>query len=825
MLWFHDAGRWMWWDSIAADVRYAVRMLAKSPGFSLAVLIALALGIGANTAIFTVVNTVLLRPLPYPDSDRIVTIGRPGLDSTVNIPRFAFWEQNNPGFVDLTAYQPGVAMNLSGGETPELVEAVTASRNYFRLFGANPLVGRTFTATEDRPGGARVLLMSYCLWRRRFGGDTAILGKIIALGGAPYTVIGIISPGFKPYHPAEVWIPLQADPNSTNQASTLTAAARLPDGMTLAQANSEMAVIAERYFQTHLRQIDRHGGIQVSWMEEQITGEARPALLILLGAVGLVLLIACANVANLLLARATSRQREIGIRSAMGAGPRRIVRQLLTESVLLSLTGGVLGLALGSWGVRALLALAPGDLPRVQEMAAIPALDPWVAGFTASLAVVTGLLFGVFPAIQLSRVQLSSTARRSSGHAGTGPKNNRTRGALVAAEVAITVVLLCGALLLIRSFVAMHAVNLGFDQRNTLTMEFALAGPRYAKADATDLFARQFVGRAEAISGVDSAAVASALPLFGYTDMIFDIPGRSSLQGHRFAGDVQWRFVSAHYFDVLHIPLLSGRLFRDREPGRTVVISQTMARRFWPNANAVGQTILIGAGLGPGFDAGATEIVGVAGDVRERLDSNAAPVMYQLPSQIPGGAMALLNRLQSCGIMIRTRPGVDPMSVSRPVQQALLSADGLAATNVRTMERVMLDSTARKNFNLLLLALFAAIALLLAAVGIYAVMSYTVEQRTHEMGIRAALGANRRDTLTLVLLQALRMMLLGVVAGIAASFGLARLLSAQLFGVKPSDPVTFAAVPLVLLFVALVAAGVPAVRAAGVDPVVALRHE
>jgi predicted permease len=421
--------------------------------------------------------------------------------------------------------------------------------------------------------------MSYGLWRRRFGGDPAILGKIIALGGAPYTVIGIISPGFKPYHPAEVWIPLQADPNSTNQASTLTAAARLPDGMTLARANSEMAVIAERYSQTHLRQIDRHGGIQVSWMEEQITGDARPALLILLGAVGLVLLIACANVANLLLARAASRQREIGIRSAIGAGRGRIVRQLLTESVLLSLTGGVLGLALGSWGVRALLALAPGDLPRIQEMAAIPALDPWVAGFTASLAVVTGLLFGVFPAIQLSRVQLSSSVRHSSEHAGTGPKNTRTRGALVAAEVAITVVLLCGALLLIRSFVAMHAVNLGFDQRSILTMEFALAGPRYAKADATDLFARQFVGRAEAISGVDSAAVASALPLFGYTDMIFDIPGRSSLQGHRFAGDVQWRFVSAHYFDVLHIPLLSGRLFRDREPGRTVVVSQTMARR------------------------------------------------------------------------------------------------------------------------------------------------------------------------------------------------------------------------------------------------------
>ncbi len=717
-------------------------------------------------------------------------------------------------------------MNLNSGDTPEVVAAMRASRNYFRLFGATPILGRTFTAEEDLPRGPRVLVMSYGLWQRRFGADPSILNQTIRLGGALYTVIGVLSPGFIPYPSAEVWTPLQADPQSTDQAHVLLVGARLPRGLGLAQANAQMAVVGKQYVHEASNSlVGDDEQIQVTPLQEQLTGNIRPRLLILLGAVGLVLLIACANVANLLLARAAGRQREIAIRAALGAGRGRIIRQMLTESLLLALAGGVSGLILGSWGVRALLSLMPGDLPRVQEIASVPALDPRVAAFTVLLAVITGMLFGLFPAMQVSRAELASVLKESGGRMGTGLKPNRTRSILVGAEVAIAVVLLCGAALLIRSFAAMHAVSLGFDPHNLLTMEVSLAGPSYTKSSAVDRLGREFVQRVETLPGVESAALASALPLWGEQDMIFSIPGSRPLKGYHFTGDVQWLIVSPHYFEVLRIPLVAGRLLRDREPGRTVVISQTMARKYWPNANPVGQSIVVGPGLGPAYEAGATEIVGVAGDVRWRLDVDPAPVMYQLPSQVLDGAMALVNRLQPGAVLIRTRAGVAPMSVSHVARQALLAADGLPAAKIRTMEQASVDSTARQNFNLLLLSLFAAIALLLAAMGIYGVMSYSVEQRTHEIGIRTALGATRRDTLSLVLFQAFRITLAGLAAGVAAAFGLTRLLHAELFGVKPSDPLTFAAAPLLLLIVALAAACIPALRASRVDPLVALRHE
>ena len=812
-------------ESFLSDLRHSLRILRQSPSFTIAAVAALAIGIAANTAIFTVVNTVILRPLPFADSDRIVNIGRPG-GGTAAIPMFIYWEQHNPGFEDLAAYLPGSSMNLNSGDKPEVVAATRSSRNYFRLFGTNPILGRTFTAEEDQPRGPRVLVMSYGLWQRRFGGDPSILNQTIRLGGAPYTVVGVLSPGFIPYPSADLWMPLQADPQSTDQAHVLLVCARLPRGLGLAQANAQMAVVGKQYVQAASNPlVGDDGQIQVGPLQERLTGNIRPRLLILLGAVGLVLLIACANVANLLLARAAGRQREIAIRAALGARRGRIIRQMLTESLLLAVAAGVSGLMLGSWGVRALLHLMPGDLPRVQEMASIPALDPRVAGFTVLLAVITGMVFGLFPAMQVSRADLASVLKESGGRMGTGWKQNRTRSILVGAELAIAVVLLCGAALLIRSFAAMHAVSLGFDPHNLLTMEVSLAGPAYVKSSAVDRLSREFVQRVERLPGVESASLASALPLWGQQDMLFSIPGRRPLKGYHFTGDVQWLIVSPHYFEVLRIPLLAGRLLRDQEAGRTVVISQTMARKYWPNANPVGQTIVVGPGLGPGYEAGVTEIVGVAGDVRWRLDVDPAPVMYQVPSQVLDGAMALVNRLQPGAVLIRTRAGVAPMSVSHAVQQALLAVDQLPVAKIRTMEQASLDSTARQNFNLLLLGLFAAIALLLAAMGIYGVMSYSVEQRTHEIGIRTALGATRRDTLNLVLFQALRITVAGLAVGVAAAFGLTRLLNAQLFGVKPSDPLTFTAAPLILLLVALAAACIPALRASRVDPLVALRHE
>lgn len=820
---FYEGSHWMWWDHLVSDVRYAARVLLKAPGPALTVMVALMLGIGANSAIFAVINTVLLHPLPYPHSDRIVNIARSG-GSGVTVPMFTYWEQNSGFFEDLAAYQPGIGMNLSGGDKPQLINTMKTSRNYFRLFGASPVIGRTFSVEEDQPGGPRVAVLSYSLWQRRFAGSPSILDKWITLGGAPCLVIGVLSPGFKPTPVADVWVPLQADPNSSDEAHVLAVGARLPPNVTLAQASSSVAVLVKRCVETHPHQLGKDERIQVTLMQQQVTGDVRPALLLLMGAVGLVLLIACANVANLLLARSTGRQKEIAIRAAIGAGRGRIVRQLLTESLLLAFAGGALGLMMGSWGVRMLLALTPGDLPRIQEMSPFPTLDPWVSGFAVLLTVVTGVVFGLFPAVQSSQPELVSSLKESSSRGGAGLQHNRMRSALVTAEIAIAVVLSCGATLLIRSFAAMHATNLGFDPQNLLTLQVSLAGPGYSRSAEVDRIAREFVERAEHIPGVESAAMASALPLWGRQDMLFDIPGHTPLEGFRFTGDVQWRFVSPHYFDVLRIPLISGRLLREQESGRTVVISQAMARKFWPNRDPVGQTILIGPGLGAGFDQGPVEVVGVVGDVRERLEFGPTPIMYESPYEIPDGAMALVNRTLDA-ILIRTIPGVAPVAVSEAVKQALIAIANLPVTNVRTMEQVSLDSTARQNFNLLLLSLFATIALLLAAVGIYGVMSYSVEQRTHELGVRAALGATPGETLWLVLAQAFRMTVVGVALGVAASFGLTRLLAGQLFRVKSSDALTFTAVPVVLVAVALAAAWIPALRASRLDPMMALRNE
>ena len=809
---------------MTTTLRVAVRSLARRPSFALLAIGAIALGISANSAIFTVIRAVLLRPLPFQSADRIVNIGRPG-GGSASVPMFVFWRQNNPGFEDLTASLPANNMNLSGADKPDLVAAMRVSRNYFHLFGARPVLGRTFSSDEDRPGGERVAIIAYSLWQRRFGADPKTLGRTVLLGGSPCSIVGVLSPGFVSYPVVEAWLPLQADDNSADAAHILRVSARLPRGTTPAQANAWMAAVGKRYLRALAPRliVGRDDQLQVLPMHQQLTGDIRPSLLILMGAVALVLLIACANVANLLLARAVGRRREIAIRAAIGAGRGRIVRQLLTESLVLAGAGGLVGLALGAWGVRLLIALTPGDLPRAQEMAAGSSLDPWVAGFTLLLTIATGVLFGLFPALQISRVELSGALKESGGRAGAGLRQNRLRGLLVAAEVAIAVVLLSGAVLLLRSFAAMHAASLGFDPHNLLTMEVSLSGPRYAHPDVVDRIARRFVERAQRIPGVEQAAWASALPLFGEQDMLISIPGQSLTQIPGNRADVQWRIVSPGYFDVLRIPLIAGRFPREQEPSHTAVISQALARKYFPHADPVGQTIVVGSGLGPGYESGATEIIGVAGDVRERLDQQSAPVVYQTPAQVLEGAMALVNRLDPGAVLVRTRPGILPMSVSEPVRQALLETDDLPAARIRTMDQVGVDSTARKNFNLLLLALFGAMALVLAATGIYGVMSYSVEERTHEIGIRAALGASRRDTLRLILRQALRMAAIGIAAGLAASMGLTRLIQGQLFGVQPGDPLTFMVTAAILLAIALAAALLPALRATRVDPMQALR--
>jgi len=816
-------------ENFLQDVRYAVRQLRRNAGFTAVAVVTLALGIGANTAIFTVVNTVLLRPLPYPNAGRIVDIFRQ--DRTADsVPMFAYWRQNNPCFDDLAAYGTHASsVNLRGGDRSEMVLALKVSMNYFWLFGAVPILGRTFTEEEDQPGGPEALVMSYSLWQGRFGGDPSILGKAITLGGAPYTVVGVLSPNFRPYPRAGVWTPLHADPNSTDQAHVLMVSGRLRSGTTRAGANSQMAVIGKRYGQAHPEQLGNDDKLIVTPMLQEMTGDIRPDLLILLGAVGLVLLIACANVANLLLARAAGRQREIAVRAAIGAGGGRIVRQLLTESMLLGLAGGALGLAIGSWGVRALLPVSRADLPmyaRIQEVARVPAIDPWVAGFTVLVSLMTALLFGLLPALQLSRTDLVSSLKGSIGYAARGVRYIRMRDALVAAEVGIAVVLLCGAVLLIRSLAALHRVEPGFDPQGMLTIKVPLAGPEYASSSVIDRLRREIVDRMDRIPGVESAAMASSLPFGPISDMIFDIPGRPPLKDYKFTGDVLWCFVSPSYFETLRIPLRAGRLFQQQEPSHTVIISEAMARKFWPKQDPVSQSILIGAGLGPKLDQGPTEIIGVVGDVHYRLDSDAPAVMYQLYSQIPDEALKLMNQLQPTGIVIRTKPGLAALSVSHAAQEALLARDTqLPATAVQTMEQLLRDSTAETNFNLLLLGVFAAIVLLLAVVGVYGVMSYSVEQRTHEIGIRMALGAERGDALKLVFGLGSKLTLAGVAVGIGGALALTRLLASLLYGVRPTDPLTFITVSLILTGVAMLACCIPSRRATNVDPMVALRYE
>jgi putative ABC transport system permease protein len=811
-------------ENFLQDLRYGFRQLRHNPGFTAVAVLTLALGIGANTAIFTVVDTVLLHPLPYPDSDRIVNILRKDGDGD-SIPMFVYWRQNNPGFGDLAGYDGGAnAINMSGADRPELVQALKVSLNYFHLFGANPILGRTFTAEEDQPAGPQALVMSYSLWQRRFGGDPAILGKTINLGGAPYTVVGVLTPHFQPYPSTDVWIPLQADAASTDQAHLFMVSGRLPKEVTLAQANSQMAVVGQHYMQTHPEDIGNDGNLEVVPLQQKMTGNVRPALLILLGAVALVLLIACANVANLLLARAAGRQKEIAVRTAIGAGRSRIVRQVLAESILLAFAGGVLGLALASWGVRALLALVPGDLPRVQEMASVPALNPWVAGFTLLLSALTGVLFGVLPAVHLAHTDLASSLKEGTGRTGAGLKQNRTQRTLVAAEVAIAMILLCGAVLLIRSFAELHRIDPGFDPHNLLTVTVSLDGPKYSDASVVDRLARQITERLEHIPGVKGATVTSGLPLGQNMDMIFDIPGRPPLKGCQFTGDVLWPFVSAHYFQALRVPLLAGRLLREREPPHTVVINQALADRFWPHQNPVGQSMQIGAHLGPQLDQGLVQVVGVVGNVRDRLDWAFPPIMYQTQSQVPDAAMKLVNGQMPAGIIVRTRPGVAPLNVSGSVQQVLLSLQ-LPAAKVQTMEQTMLDSTAQTNFNLLLLTIFAGMALLLAGVGIFGVMSYTVRLRTREIGIRLALGASNGHVFRLLVGQGAVLTVIGVGIGVAGALGLTRFLSSLLYGVKPTDPLTFVIVALVLAVVALLACYLPARRATKLDPMMALRYE
>ena len=823
--------------TLASDLRHAVRLLLRNPGFTFVAVAALALGIGANTAIFSVVNAVLLRPLPYSEPDRLLRLHRSypsGVGTSISIPKFMAWKDAD-AFEAMAAYdQQGPGLNLSGGDRPEQVKGIHVSVDYFRVFGARFALGRSFTRDEDRPGGPRVAVVSYSLWHGRFGGDPAIVGRSIVLNDDPYTVVGVLAEGFRPDPPAEILIPLQPDPNTTNQGHYLAVAGRLKSGATIETARAQLAVLADQFRQRMAgRWMDEKESAGANLYQESLVRDARPAILVLAGAVGLVLLIACANVANLLLARAAVRQREMAIRTAIGASRGRIIAQLLTESVVLAGTGAVIGLVVGVWGVRALLALSPGDIPRASDLSEssifATVLDWRVLVFTLGVSMLTGILFGLFPALQISKPQVSETLKENSGRGATSRRQNRIRGVLVALEIALALVLLVGASLLVRTFVGLRSVAPGFDAHNVLTMRTSLAGEKYATTAKVENLTRQVLQRIEGLPGVEVAATAITVPPVASIDLPFRIEGRQLSGDSQFHGSEQWRSISPHYFKALRIPLARGRVFEDRDGQASlpiVVINGAMARKFWKDQDPIGQQVTIGKGLGPEFDDPPRTIVGIVADVHENgLDQPAPPVMYVPAAQLPDALTRLANSVVPLSWVVRGAT-MNPATFIPSIQREFLAVDSqLPVSNVQTMEQVLSESIARQNFNMLLLGIFSAIAVALAAIGVYGVMAYSVEQRRREIGIRMALGAARADVLKLVVGNGLRLAAIGVAAGVVGALGLTRLLTGFLFGVGAQDPATFVLGAFVLVAIALVASYVPALRAARVDSTTALRSE
>jgi putative ABC transport system permease protein len=813
------------WDNF----KHAVRMFRMNPGFTFAAIAALALGIGINTAIFTVVDAVLLKPLTYPAADRIVQFlltSPQGKGAVASIPKFHLWEQQTTVFQDVSAYDfGGPGFNLTG-DRPEQVHGIHVTRGYFRLFGASAILGRTFTAEEDSPNGGKVVVLSYGLWQRKFGGNPNVIGSALSLGNEPYTIVGVLGKSFVSDPEADILLPFQFDPNSTNQGHYFMAAGRLKPGATLAQANALLKVAADQFRRRYPDAIGPKEGFEVDPLRDSIVSDVRSSLLVMLGAVSLVLLIACANVANLLLVHATGRKREFAIRAAMGAGRKRIISQLLTESVLLSLTGGILGLVLGYVGLRGLLAMSPGDIPRIGEHGAAVGLDWRVLAFTIGVSVFTGILFGLFPAIGASRPDLNSTLKESSNRTGTGFHQSKARSLLVISEVSLALVLLIGAALLIRTFLALRNVNPGFQAHNVLTLEMSLTGDRFQKTAGVAQLVRDGRERLNAIPGVEASASSCCLPLEGGFGLPFIVVGRpvdKTLQQ-----GVGWMSTSPGYFGVFKIPILRGRDFTDRDvagaPG-VVLINESMAKKYWPKENPLGQQIIIGKGVGPEFEEPARQIVGIVGDIHYGgLNRDPFPQLTVPQAQVTDGMTALNARIGPVVWLVRTHTEPHPF-VSAVSEQLRQASGGFPVARVRSMDEVVINSTARQSFNMLLLSIFGVSALLLASIGIYGLMAYSVQQRTQEMGIRMALGADRHRIRNLVVWQGMQLAIAGVILGVCAAFGLTRLIASFLFGVKSWDPVVFVTVPVILAAVALLAVWLPATRASRLDPMEALRVE
>ena len=804
-------------EKLLQDIRYGLRILVKHPGFTIVAVLALALGIGANTAIFSVVNGVLLSPLPFSNPDRLVIIwetnAQQGLDDwTVAPAKFIDWRDNSQSFEQVAAFWPYQASNLYFSGEPERIHSAAVSHELFQVLGTPALVGRTFLPQEDSPGNDQVVIISHALWRRRFNSNPGLVGSALRIDGKSYTVVGIMPEGFSFPERAEMWLPIAFSPAETKnrEAHIVRVIGRMKPGLRLDQAQSEMAVLANQLEQQY-PSTDSGWGVKVVPMLDQLVGKMRPALLILLGSVGLVLLIACANVANLLLARAASRQREIAIRTAVGATYKRLIRQMLTESIALGFIGGALGLLLSYFALRLLVAAIPEEVPRMQNIQ----INGWVLGFTLLVSLLTGVAFGLAPALRYSRPDLNETLKDGFKGSTRGVGNKGLRGLLVVAEIAISLVLMIAAGLMIKSLSHLQRVDPGFRSTNILTAQIRLASTKYAEDNQRAAFYQQVIKRVEQLPGVESAGAISTLPLGGDNLTFYLIIEGRMPQSQSEMLTTNFRIVSPNYFTTMNIPLKKGRFFNEHDTEtspRVSIVNETLANKYFPGQDPIGKRISIVI-----FDEPVErEIIGVVGDVRHStLDAEPGSEVYDTYLQTPSPFMTLAVRTLTppAGMGPSVRSAVRDVDTEQPI------------FNLKSMEQVVSDSLVLPRLSTVLFAVFAGVALFLAATGIYGVVSYSVAQRSHEIGIRMALGAESSDVLKLVLAQGVKLASVGVAIGLVVAFAATRLLSTLLYGISVTDPITFVAVSVFLISIALLATYIPARKAMRVDPLVVLRNQ
>ncbi len=799
-------------DSLLKDFRYALRALFRRPAFTAIAVITLALGIGANTAIFSVVHGVLLQPLPYPDSDRLVALRQANApaqpDAQVAPGNFLEWQKQSTAFSSLAAYRT-VSYNLTGDGNPERLLAGRVSFGLFKLLGAQPLLGRDFVADDDQPGHEKVVIISEGLWRRRFGADANVLGKTLKLDGEDFVVVGVMPAAFRlpDQRERELWTPIafKDSERTLYQARYIDAVGRLKADVSPAHAQSEMTAIAARLAQEHA---DANTGwsIKVTPLLDFVVGDVKTVLWVLFGAVALILLIACANVTNLLLARATTRQKEMAVRAALGAGRARIVRQLATESLMLALLGAVAAWPLATWGLQALLAAAPADLPRVASVT----IDSRVLLFTLAVTLLTAFMFGLVPALQVLKFDSNPALKDQRSRS---VRQQRIGNLLIATEVALALMLLVGGGLLLRTVWQLNHVDPGFDARNAVAVTIQLPEKKYAAPQQIAGFSEQLVQQVSTLPGVEATGLARILPIVHNLPTGFYFDGQPRPKDNELP-QTNYSAVSPGYFKAMGIPLVAGRAFSERDTldaPRVAIISQTLAQRYFPNGDAIGKRINVQTG-----PESYREIVGIVGDVKQNgLTKETKPHAYEPFAQAPNQFMTLI-----------VRSSTDPASLVPAIRAKVLALDSeLPLQRVTALDRMIANSIRQQRFTSIVLSVFAGVALLLAAAGLYGVISYSVAQRTHELGIRVALGAQVKDVMRLVLLQGMTFVIAGEVIGIIGAFALTRLLGGLLFGVTPTDAVTFISVTVVLTVVALLACYIPARRATKVDPLVALRYE